>query len=83
MSNVSTSIANGSTYKTTTASAGGNTWSFLQVTGKINYISVLKTTNNPFRGAGKEFKTWGEVEAAYKSADMQIAIFSAKSILSA
>ena len=77
-----TTVANNTEYKSTTANANGNTFSFLQATGTFNYISVRKETNNPFKSAGKEFKTWEEVEAHYKSADMQIAILCAKSTLS-
>ena len=73
--------ANGTEYKSTTAKALGNTFSFLVAFGKSNYISVRKVTNNPFKSLGKEFATWDAVEAHYTSADMQIAILSAKSLL--
>lgn len=70
------------TYKSTERKAGGNIYSFIVASGVSNYISVRKETNNPYKMAGKEFKNWKEVEAHYKSADMQIAIFSAQSVLS-
>ena len=83
MANVTTTIANGSTYKTTEVKANGSMFGFMLVEGKCNYISVMKLTSNPFKTIGKEFNTWGEVEAAYASPDMQIAILSAKSVLEA
>jgi hypothetical protein len=83
MSNVNTTIQNGSEYKSITVKAGGNLFSFLQVTGKSNYIAVRKETNNPGKGLGKEFKAWADVEKAYKSPSMQIAILCAQSSLMA
>lgn len=70
------------TYKSTERKAGGNTYSFLVASGVSNYISVRKETNNPGKTVGKEFKNWNEVEAHYKTAEMQIAILSAQSVLS-
>lgn len=74
-------IANGSTYKSIEIKVKGNIFSFMKVSGIYNYINISKKTNNPFLTAGKEFKTWEEAENAYKSPEMQIAIFSAQSIL--
>lgn len=83
MANVSINIANDSTYKSTDIKANGQVFGFMQVSGKFNYINVVKLSSNPFKTVGKDFNTWEEVEAAYKSADMQIAILSAKSVLEA
>lgn len=78
---VKTTVYGNTTYKLTEIKAGGNTFSFLVAMGAINYISVRKETNNPGKTVGKEFKNWKEVEAHYKSADMQIAILSAQTTL--
>ena len=71
----------GTEYKCITVKAGGNLFSFLQVTGTLNYIAVRKETNNPNKTLGREFKNWNEVENHYKSPSMQIAIICAKSSL--
>ena len=81
MKNVEVTIANGTTYKSVSVNALGNTFSFMTASGKSNYISVRKETNNPFKSLGKEFSTWSEVEAHYQSPAMQIAIISAQSCL--
>jgi hypothetical protein len=73
--------ANGSTYKSVEIKVKGNIFCFMAVTGKFNYINVSKVTNNPFRTAGKVFENWEFAEANYGSPEMQMAIFSAQSIL--
>lgn len=83
MANVEITIANGSTYKSIEVPVKGNVFSFMQVSGKINYVNICKLTNNPFRTVGKQFDNWEAAEANYASADMHIAIFSAKSIFEA
>jgi len=80
---VNTTTANNSTYKSVEIKANGSKWSFMQVSGKINYISVCKVTNNHFATLGKEFKSWEEVENHYNSREMQMAIFSAQTALEA
>ena len=80
MANVSINIANGSTYKTVESKVKGNTFLFMQVSGKSSYVSITKLTNNPFVTAGRMFKSWEQAETKYASADMHIAIFSAKSV---
>jgi len=81
--NISTTIANGSEYKSVSLKANGSTFSFLQVTGKINYVSIRKESSNPFKALGKEFENWAAAESHYASPDMQIAILCAQSTLSA
>lgn len=81
MSNVTTTTYGQTTYKQVVLNAGKDQWSFLVVSGQFNYISIRKETNNPHKMAGKEFKNWQEVENHYKSANMQIAIMSAQTIL--
>jgi hypothetical protein len=83
MANVETTIANGSTYKSIEVPVKGNTFLFMQVSGKSNYVSITKLTNNPFVTAGRMFESWEQAETKYTSADMHIAIFSAKSIFTA
>lgn len=73
--------ANDSTYKSVDIKVKGSTFGFMVVTGKFNYVSVSKKTNNPFLSTGKEFENWEAVEANYSSPEMQMAIFSAQSIL--
>lgn len=50
----------------------GNLFQIMVVTGKYNYISVTKKTNNPFGGKiGKDFKSFDEAVASYKSGEMK------------
>ncbi len=54
--------------------AKGNVYSVLIVSGKINYISIRKETNNPFKGAGKEFKNFDHAQEHYKCPEMKLAL---------
>ena len=72
----------GTTYKTVNLKVSGNVFSFTQVVGKFNYISIQKCTNNPFKTLGKQFDRWEDAESHYKSPDMQIAILFASENLS-
>ena len=49
----------------------GNTWS---VVFAPNYVSIRKETNNPFKGAGKEFPSIHEAIDNYKSVAMKAAL---------
>lgn len=62
-----------STYITHKITVLGNVYTVMIVSGKYNYIMVRKDTNNPFRNImGREFKTWDDVQAAYKSKEMKL-----------
>ncbi len=63
---------NDSTYTTTNVTVKGNVYSVLVVKGKYNYISIRKETNNPFKTIGREFKSFDEAAAAYKTPEMKI-----------
>ncbi len=50
----------------------GNHYTVLVVTGRHNYVSVTKKTNNPFGGKiGKDFKTFNDAAKHYKSPEMK------------
>lgn len=57
----------------------GNIYRITQAKGRFNYISVCKTTNNPFGGIlGKDFKSWDEATRHYKSPEMKTALLMAE-----
>jgi hypothetical protein len=62
-------------YKTTFIEAAGNVWGITVATGKFNYVSVLKETNNPFKTLGKQFANFDEAIANYKNPDLKVALF--------
>jgi len=64
---MSVTIANGSTYRKFTFVASGNLYSVLVVLGVLNYISIRKETNNPFKAGGKDFKSFDEAVEHYKN----------------
>lgn len=74
-------ISNGTTYQSIKFTVKGNVWSLMKATGKHNYISVTKISNNPFRTLGKEFKSVEEACKHYKSPAMRVAIIQANSQL--
>jgi hypothetical protein len=78
---VTATTVNGTTYTAVQIKVSGNVFSFMQVSGRFNYVNITKVTNNPFRTSGKQFDSWADAEAAYKSPEMQIAILSAQTIL--
>ncbi len=62
------------TYNTTEIKVLGNTFSVLIASGNSNYVSIRKETNNPYKGAGREFKNLTEASNHYKSPEMKIAL---------
>lgn len=71
--------SNDSKYFSKTFESKGNTWSILFVWGKINYVSIRKETNNPFKsGVGKEFKNVDEAIAYYKNPEMKVQLIFAE-----
>jgi hypothetical protein len=64
--------ANNSTYKSTNVTIGKTIFSVMQVTGKLNYISIRKETNNPFKTLGKDFKNFNEAVRHYKNPTMKV-----------
>lgn len=65
---------NEATYTTTNAEVKGNTFAICVVTGRYNYVSVRKVTNNPFGTLGKEFANFDEAAKNYKSPEMKTAL---------
>lgn len=63
-----------SNYKTHEILVRGQKYGVTVVTGKLNYINVTKLSNNPYRGAGKDFKNFDEAVKYYKSPDMKLEI---------
>lgn len=69
---------NGITYTSQDFEIKGNTFSIMVVTGRVNYVNVLKKTNNPFKTLGKQYKDFTEAAAAYKSPEMKTALLMAE-----
>ena len=67
------------TYTTLSYTVKGNTFSVMIATGKSNYVSVTKMTNNPFKTLGKQFNNFDEAVKSYKSADMKAILLMAES----
>ena len=63
--------AEGSVYTLHEIQVKGDKYTVLIVTGRNNYISIRKETNNPFKGIGKEFKNFDEATKHYKSPEMK------------
>lgn len=68
---MTTFTQNNATYTTREISVKGNTFAVTVVTGKYNYVSIRKITNNPFGTIGKEFANFTEAAKNYKSAEMK------------
>lgn len=68
-------------YKTEEIKVKGNVYQVMRVTGKYNYINILKATNNPFGSIGKDFKSEDEAIANYKSPAMKAALIQIFAIL--
>lgn len=69
--------SDGTDYKAVVVKIKGNMWVIMEVSGKFNYVNVRKATNNPFGGLGKEFPSWEDAIANYKT-EMQGALKSAQ-----
>jgi len=63
---------NGTTYTNFQVNVKGYTYSVLKAEGKHNYYSVKQI--NHVRGPGKDFKTFDEMLANYKSIEMKAAL---------
>jgi hypothetical protein len=68
---MTTFTQNNATYTTREISVRGNIFSVTVVTGKYNYVSIRKVTNNPFGTIGKDFANFTEAAKNYKSAEMK------------
>lgn len=75
---------NGSTtriYKSAQIKVLGNTYTILESLfedGSLEYVTILKSSNNPFKTLGTEFKTWDEAIQHYKSKEMKTALLMAE-----
>ena len=79
---VDVNVENGNRYAITFFKFMGNVFSYLKVSGKNNYISIRKETNNPFRTAGRIFDTVDDAVRGYTSAKMAVAIIQADMMVS-
>ena len=68
---MTTFTQNNATYTTREITVRGNIFAVTVVTGKYNYVSIRKVTNNPFGTIGKEFANFTEAAKNYKSAEMK------------
>lgn len=73
---------NKSTYQSATVTTGKTSYNVMQVTGEINYVSVLNN-NSPFATLGREFASFAAAKAAYKSPMMQTILLMADVALNA
>lgn len=71
MNTKTTFEASGAKYTTTKIEVKGNIWAVTVATGRFNYITVRKVTNNPFKGPGRSFENFTEAQAAYKCEDLK------------
>ena len=68
---MNTFTQNNATYTTREISVRGNIFAVTVVSGKYNYVSIRKVTNNPFGTIGKEFANFDEAVKNYKSPEMK------------
>jgi hypothetical protein len=68
---MTTFTENNATYTTREILVRGNVFAVTIVTGRFNYVSVRKVTNNPFGPIGKDFANFDEAIKNYKSAEMK------------
>ena len=73
-------VVNGWDYRYVRVQVKGNTWSVMFVTGRTEYMSVRKVTNNPFGTCGKQFKDLDHALANYKDPQMHVALIQARDI---
>ena len=64
----------GTTYTTKKIEVKGNIWTVTFVTGKFNYVSIRKETNNPGKTSGREFTNIDEAIDSYKNIAMKAAL---------
>lgn len=62
---------NGATYTQTDITVKGQVYRVTVVTGKYNYVSILKVSNNPFKTLGKQFANFDEATRHYKTPEMK------------
>lgn len=63
---------NETTYTTHQITIGKTIFAVTVATGKFNYVSIRKTTNNPFGSLGTEFKNFDEAVSSYKNRTMKV-----------
>lgn len=81
VSEVSQEIANGATYKVVEITGKKNTWAFMMVSGKYNYVTVRKVSNNPFGMLGKQFDSFDQAQENYKMPELKTMILLAETML--
>jgi hypothetical protein len=64
-------------YQTVKVQIKGNTFSVMRVTGNRDYFNVVKLTNNPFGGPGKDFSTADALLDNYSSPAFKAAMIFA------
>ena len=79
---VSETVANGTSYKAVTITKGKTSWTFLQVVGAFNYVSVRKNHANPFcNRLGTEFKSFDHAQEKYTDPNLKSMILMAEMAL--
>jgi hypothetical protein len=68
---MTTFTENNATYTTREILVRGNVFAVTIVTGRFNYVSIRKVTNNPFGTIGKDFANFDEAVKNYKSPEMK------------
>ena len=81
---VSRNDSSGTSYKSVIIKNGKQQWSFMQASGKYNYVSVRKDHANPFRNLlGNEYDSWDNAQEKYKSPSVKTMILMAELALKA
>jgi hypothetical protein len=65
-------------YTSTDFEVKGNKWQVIVASGALNYVQVLKLTNNPFLTTGRMFKNFDEAVRSYTSPEMKTALLKAE-----
>lgn len=80
ISDTKTIAENGTNYSSITITSDKTKYSFVKVSGKFNYVSILKLPNI-WRTPGKHFKSFDQAQQSYKNAKLKSMILIADSIL--
>lgn len=65
---------NKTSYSSKHFNAKGQEYCVIIAKGEYNYINVQKVSNNPFRGPGKDFKSFDDAVSHYKCPEIKTAL---------
>lgn len=71
---------NNTVYLTKNVIVEGQNYRVTQCKGRVNYVEICKTTNNPFGGRiGKEFTSFDHAQTHYKSPGLKVQLLLCES----